>query len=259
MPSRNADSLLRSISTRYEAAMPTAPRILLVVPANNSTMEPELRALYPEMRQLDVARVKRPPRTLTVADMPAYGRSTVEAVQPFKESRPDLVIYGCTAAGFLAGPEGNGRIVGELRAATGAPVVSTSDAMIEALRHADVRRTTVVTPYLRAVNDGLANYLSASGIEVEALDSFFCETTDALGRITAEEVEAKALATVTPASTGLFIACSQLPTLTIIEPLRRRLAIPVWTSIQATAWSGARVLSGSGFQLSLLAARSAAA
>ena len=67
--------------------------------------------------------------------------------------------------------------------------------MIEALQHSGVERTAVVTPYLKPVNDGLANYLTSCGIEVETLSSFHCATTDALGRITAAEVQAKALAT----------------------------------------------------------------
>ena len=239
--------------------MANTPKVLLVVPANNTTMEPELKVLYPEASEILVARVKRPPTMLTVESIPAYGRSTIEAVTPFIPTKPDLVVYGCTAAGFLAGPAGNARMVEELARATGAPVVSTAEAMIEALRHSKVTRTAVVTPYLKAVNDGLENYLRTSGIDVECLDSFFCTTTDELGRVTVEQVEAKALATVTRESAALFIACSQLPTLSIIEPLRRRLGIPVWSSIQATAWSGARVLEGRGFRLSLLAQQARAA
>lgn len=232
--------------------MPTAPTVLLVVPANNTTMEPEIRALYPEAAEVMVARVKRPPGMLTVADIPAYGRMTIEAIEPFVVRKPTLVIYGCTAAGFLAGPDGNARIVGELKARTGAPVVSTSEAMIEALRCSNVRRTVVVTPYLHAVNDGLTRYLTACNIEVEKLDSFYCKTTDELGSITGAQVEQLAMATVSPGSQALFIACSQLPTLDIIGPLRQRLRIPVWSSIQATAWSGARVLAHDGVKLSLL-------
>lgn len=88
---------------------------------------------------------------------------------------------------------------------------------------------------------------------METLSSFHCETTDTLGRITAAQVEAMALETVKPTSQGLFIACSQLPTLSIVAPLRKRLAIPVWSSVQATALSGARLLAGKGRKLSLLA------
>lgn len=205
----------------------TAPSILLVVPANNSTMEPEIKALYPEAAEVMVARVKRPPGMLTVADIPAYGRMTIEAVEPFVAKHPTLVIYGCTAAGFLAGPEGNKQIVDDIKSRTRAPVVSTSQAMVEALRHNNVRRTVVVTPYLKAVNDGLIGYLEASDIAVDRLDSFFCQSTDELGRVSAEQVETLALATVNLDSKALFIACSQLPTLDIIGPLRRHLGIPV--------------------------------
>lgn len=232
--------------------MRAGPTILLVVPANNTTMEREIRALYPEAAEVMVARVKRPPGMLTVADIPAYGRMTLEAIEPFADKKPTLVVYGCTAAGFLAGPEGNGRIVDEIKLRTGAPIVSTSEAMIEALRHSGVKRTVVVTPYLQAVNEGLTSYLAACNITVDKLDSFYCKNTDELGRVTSGEVRELALKTVSPDSQALFIACSQLPTLDIIEPLRAHLGIPVWSSIQATAWSGARLLARDGVRLSLL-------
>jgi maleate cis-trans isomerase len=154
-----------------------------------------------------------------------------------------LVVYGCTAAGFLGGPQGNARVVAALGTKLGTTIVSTAGAMVEVLRHAGVRAMAVVTPYLPEVNDGLRAYLEHSGIEVEVLASFFCATTDALGRITAEQVLDKALATVTPRSQALFIACSQLPTLSVLPVLRARLRIPVCSSIQATAWATDRALS----------------
>jgi len=224
---------------------------LLIVPANNTTMEPEIAALCPELGRILVARVRRPMRTLSADDMAGYGEATIEAVAPFVSERPDIVVHGCTAGGFLAGPVGNARIVAELERATGAPVVSTADAMVEALRHSGVRSTTVVTPYLPSVNEGLTRYVEAGGIAVETLASFLCETTDALGAVTEPQVLAKALATVTPRSQALFIACSQLPTLNIIVPLRERLGLPVWSSIRATAWAMAHRLAAQGVRLSL--------
>ena len=230
--------------------MPKSLKALLIVPANNTTMEPEIAALCPELETILVARVRRPMRTLTADDMAGYGEATIEAVAPFVTERPAIVVHGCTAGGFLAGPAGNARIVAELERATGAPVVSTADAMVEALRHDGVRTTTVVTPYLPSVNDGLTRYVQAGGIEVETLSSFLCETTDALGAVTEPQVLEKALATVTPHSRALFIACSQLPTLNIIAPLRERLGIPVWSSIRATAWAVSRRLAMQGVAVS---------
>ena len=178
-------------------------KVLIVVPENNTTMEPEISALCPALAPIAVARVKRPARTLQLEDLPAYAEATLDAIAPVAAEPWDLVIYGCTAAGFLGGPNSDARMVERLRERTRAIVVSTAGAMIDALRSTGVSETAVVTPYLQAVNDGLRLYLESSGIQVETLNSFFCKTTAELG-------------------------------------------IPVWSSIQATAWAGAAALTNHG-------------
>jgi maleate cis-trans isomerase len=227
--------------------MPRHIRVLIVVPENNTTMEPEISALCPALAPISVARVKRPARTLQLEDLPAYAEATLDAIEPFAAEPLDLVIYGCTAAGFLGGPAGNARMVERLRERTRATVVSTAGAMIDALHGSGVTETAVVTPYLQPVNDGLCAYLESSGIKVETLNSFFCKTTAELGAITRDQVLELARRTVTPQSKSLFVACSQLPTLDVISRLRAELGIPVWSSIQATAWAGAEALGKKGF------------
>src|ERR1035441_6250118 len=51
-------------------------KALIVVPENNTTMEPEIAALCPELAPIPVARVKRPARTLLLEDLPAYPPAT---------------------------------------------------------------------------------------------------------------------------------------------------------------------------------------
>jgi maleate isomerase len=121
--------------------------------------------------------------------------------------------------------------------------------MIDALHSAGVSETAVVTPYLQPVNDGLRRYLESSGVRVEVLNSFFCKTTAELGAIRQEQVLELALQTVTPRSSSLFVACSQLPTINVVAQLRAKLGIPVWSSIQATAWAGAKVLTAQGLKV----------
>jgi maleate cis-trans isomerase len=234
--------------------MPRDIKTLIVVPANNTTMEPEIAALCPSLAPIPVARVKRPARTLLLEDLPAYAEATLDAIAPFANQQFDLVIYGCTAAGFLGGPDGNARMVERLRERTGATVVSTAGAMIDALHNACVSETAVVTPYLQPVNDGLRHYLESSGVRVEVLNSFFCKTTAELGAITQEQVLELALKTVTPRSKSLFVACSQLPTIDVVAQLRAKLGIPVWSSIQATAWAGAKALTEQGLPVDFKAA-----
>ena len=226
-------------------------RVMVVLPENNTTIEPEIAALCPALAPLAVARVKRPPRTLLLEDLPAYTDATLDAIIPFANQPWDLVIYGCTAAGFLGGPDSNARMVAALHERTGAIVVSTAGAMIDVLRADRVAETAVVTPYLQPVNDGLRHYLEASGVEVETLNSFFCKTTAELGAVTEDQVIELARRTVTRSSRSLFVACSQLPTLHAMAQLRRDFAIPVWSSIQATAWASAKAMMAKGFPVQL--------
>src|SRR5450631_3819595 len=173
--------MLSSVS--LEDFMQRNIKTLIVVPENNTTMQPEISVLCPELAPIPVARVKRPTRTLLLEDLPAYAEATLAAIEPFADRRFALVIYGCTAAGLLGGPAGNAAMVEKLRERTGAMVVSTAGAMVDVLRSEGVTNTAVVTPYLAPVNDGLRNYLQSSGISVETLNSFFCKTTKELGEI----------------------------------------------------------------------------
>ncbi len=215
-------------------------RNVLVVPAINRVMEPELNVLCPTAGPFAVARVPLPSGHLTREQLPAYAASTLQAVAPFVATAPHLVVHGCTAAGFLGGRDSNARVVEALRDATGAVVVSTAEAMIEALRSEAIDEVAVVTPYLPAVNEALAVFLTAAGIGVETLASLCCETLDALCAVTEDEVEALVLRTVTPRSKAVFIGCVALPTLGITGSLRERLGIPVWSAVGATGWAVTR-------------------
>ena len=218
-------------------------RVILVVPANNTTMEKEIQAYIPEITDLRVARIPRPHRPLTVDDLPTYRKSTLATVAPLVKDGADLVIYGCTSAGFLAGPQGDTDAVRALSDLVGAPVVSTAVALGLALQHSGLRRVDLVSPYIDWKNEMLISFLAAAGVTVAARGSFKAKDPTELGGITAEQVLQKALEVVRDDSQGLAIACVQLPTIDIIPVLTTRLARPVWSAVRAAAWAALKALS----------------
>ena len=218
-------------------------RAILVVPANNTTMEVEIRAYCPEITDLQVARIPRPHRPLTVADLPDYRKSTVATVAPLAREGADLVIYGCTAAGFLAGPHGDTEAVQALSDLAGAPVVSTAVAMGAALHHSGLHRVDLVSPYLDWKNEILIEFFAAAGVTIAGRSSFSAKNPTELGSISAEQVLQKSLEVAREDSQGLFIACVQLPTLDIIPVLMTKLQRPVWSAVRAAAWSALTALS----------------
>jgi maleate cis-trans isomerase len=212
----------------------------LMVPVNNTTMQPELLAWLPEGSSCRRIGIPRGKEMLSPATLPAYLKQATALAKEFADEDIDLVVYGCTAAGLMAGPARDAQIAADLAGVTRKPVVTTASAMAAVLDDLGVRNIALVTPYLDAVNERLLAFLEPSAIRVEVLSSFKAETVDALAAITAEEIAARAREVMRPGVEAVFIACSQLPTHSILLDLERELGVPVWSSIRATAWHAAR-------------------
>jgi maleate cis-trans isomerase len=223
--------------------MSRALRVGLMVPVNNTTMEGELAAWLPAGTSVTRIGIPRGAGLLTRETMPAYRDAAVAlAAQHFSSLTHDILAYGCTAAGFIAGPRGDAELQAELARVTGLPVVTTARAMVVALQAAGARDIAVVTPYQDEVNAQLTDFLADGGIAVKRLASFRAPDVMALGRITAEQVRGLAAATMGGDCDALFIGCSQLPTQAVLAGLAAQFARPALSSIQATAWDAERVM-----------------
>jgi len=219
-------------------------KIGLMVPANNTTMEGELLKWLPAGSSCRTIRIPRGAGMLTKETVPAYKAKALElAAQQFAGEELDMVVYGCTAAGFIYGPQGDAELAAQLAATTGKPVVTTASAMVRALQEDGAMTVAIVTPYQDHVNQQLTAFLAASDIGVKRLSSFNASTTEELGRITAEQVAQRARETMGDDCDALLIACSQLPTHAILAGLRSEMGRPVWSSIQASAWQTEKRLS----------------
>lgn len=208
----------------------------LMVPANNTTMEHELLAWLPEgssCRRLGIPRGKA---MLTPETLPDYLDEAIRLAREFRDDGIDLVVYGCTAAGFMGGPARDADVARRLGEVTRKRVITTASAMCAALQDIGARRIALITPYLDPVNAQLKHFLDPAGIAIEVLSTFRATTVDELAAITAEQIAARAREAMKPGVDAMFIACSQLPTRAIIPKLERELGIPVWSSIRATAW-----------------------
>jgi maleate cis-trans isomerase len=217
-------------------------KIGLMVPANNTTMEAELLAWLPAGAVCRTLRIPRQKGMLSREDIPAYVGQAESLAQSFAEEPLDLVVYGCTAAGILAGPERDAAIAKSLSEITGKPVVTTASSMVESLLQDEAGDIALVTPYQDAVNERLKAFLAHSDIRVRHMRSFGATNVEELGAIGAGAVAELARETVDGDCDALFIACSQLPTRAIVGPLGREFQRPVWSSIKATAWRVAQEL-----------------
>ncbi len=216
--------------------MNASPHIAMLVPANNTTMALELPRWMPPGGRYTTLRIPRSTGLLTSETLPAYCGHAVDLGASLAGTDVDLIAYGCTAAGFILGPEGDADIAQRLAQASGKPVVTTASSMISVLEQISARRIALLTPYQDDVNIRLRAFLAHYDIETVAFDSFYAADVNELGSITAEQVRERALKLASGIEAdALFIACSQLPTADVTEALQQALGIPVHSSIGATA------------------------
>ncbi|MDB5414874.1 MAG: Arylmalonate decarboxylase [Rubritepida sp.] len=210
-------------------------RIGLLVPSINTTMEPEFWRLAPRGVSVHTARIAggRHGTPEELRGMEAEARLSAKRVA---STEPSVVVYGCTSGSFFEGPAWNRMICEELTKITGAPTVTTAGAMVDCLMRHGHKKVTVVTPYVDLTNQRLKSFLAEHGIEVAELATFDMLDMFDHAKVLPEEIYRKVKETVTPDASAVFVACTQLRALEVVDILERDLGKPVYSAVQATAW-----------------------
>lgn len=222
----------------------------LMVPQDNTSMEAELLRWLPPATLCSTVRIPRGRMLLSSADVPAFVAHSMRLAEGLADGATgvsagtplDIVVYGCASVGILAGPRQDAELTAALSDTTGRPVISAAAAMVASLQHADACDIALVTPYGEAVNELLTEFLFDGEITVRRLSSFAAGTVERLGEIDAKAVAGRALEIMDEDCDGMFIACSRLPTHSILALLLREFQRPVLSSVQACAWQVRQVL-----------------
>ncbi|SIO49171.1 maleate isomerase [Burkholderia sp. GAS332] len=232
-------------------------RIGLMVPSVNTTMETEFWKLAPSGVSVHTGRISGG-RLGTPEELRSMEKEAKTAAASIANTEPDIVVYGCTSGSFFEGPEWNQRICDELGEIAKAPVITTAGAMVECVTRNRHERIDVVTPYVALTNERLKAFLSHYNVSVGNLGTFDMLDMFDHAKIQPEEVYRKVKQTVSADSTAVFVACTQVRALEVLELLEQDLGIPVYSAVQATAWLAfdklglAPVINGYGSLLSSL-------
>jgi maleate isomerase len=152
----------------------------------------------------------------------------------------DAVAYGCTSGTTLIGPQRVAELVSS--AVQTRHVAQPLTATLTGFAALDVASIGLVSPYIDSVAGPMRQTFERAGIRVPAMVSFGEELEENVARIDPASIHAAALEVgADPATQAVFLSCTNLRTLDIIEDLEQRLSKPVVSSNQALAWHMARL------------------
>ena len=216
-------------------------RIGLLATAINTVMEPEFWELAPKGVSIHTTRIPTE-REGTAETLRAMEQAALDAARVCASGEPDVVVYGCTSGSFFEGPAWNDKIVKDLSEIAGCPAVTTAGAMAASLKDGGFKRIAVVTPYVELTNERLKQFLSAYGIETVKLGTFDMLDMFDHAKILPEEVYKKTRETDCKEAEAIFIACTQVRALEVVEQLEQDLGKPVYTANQASIWEAFKIL-----------------
>jgi maleate cis-trans isomerase len=163
------------------------------------------------------------------------------AAQQLATCNPDLVVYLCTSGSFKDGDAGETAIRDRLTRLTGKPAMTTSQALLAALRHFNLRRVVLLTPYDADLTGREISWMRANGVEV--IDSHHRNIPENLDRGAQFPEESFQLARRLNwrDADGIVLSCANVRNLEIINRLERHVNRPVITSSAATTWLALRL------------------
>ena len=152
------------------------------------------------------------------------------------QTPPDVIAWVCTAGSFMKGSGHDQKLVKDMEAATGIPCTTTSTAIIAAFKELGIKKLCLVTPYPHDVNQIEKKFIEDNGVGVVKADGLDLVEIYVLANLPPNVLYRTAKAADVSESDGLFISCTGLDALDIIEPLEQDLGKPVVTSNQASYW-----------------------
>ena len=212
-----------------------AGRIGLVVPANNSVIEPELWSALPAGCAVYATRLLAK-GDLTPEAIHRMERDADGAVAALAATGVDVIAYCDMVTTFIMEPGWNEDAVRRFGEATATPCISAWTALRDALARLGAKRLAIGTPYPASIHALVPSFFEARGFEVRSH-----ATLDILAMREVPTVDAARLSAFVSnleiqGCDALVLLATDLPTFGSIAALERDLGLPLLTSNQTILW-----------------------
>jgi maleate isomerase len=150
------------------------------------------------------------------------------------DQKIDCVAYGCTSGTVAAGYDA---IKSKINLAKPESKVTTPiTAAVKALNKLSLNKISIFTPYTKTINDSVVNYFKEQNIVVNSLTYFDIESDLDIGKVDKNYLF-KVLSKIDlEDSDALFVSCTALPVLSIIDKLEKKINKIVLSSNQTLIW-----------------------
>ena len=146
----------------------------------------------------------------------------------------DCVVYGCTSGTIATGYE---KIKNKINLAKPlAKVTTPSTAALNALKKMNIKKLSIFTPYPKDLNNEVIKYFEENGFTITNNLYFDISDDIEIGKVDQKHLFDVLLNMDHKNSDALFVSCTALPVLSMIDDLEKKLEKTVLSSNQVLIW-----------------------
>ena len=209
-------------------------RIGLVIPSNNTVIEPEYWAMVPDGVSVHAARILSV--GVSPEDIEKMESNAARAVEELHAGGLDVIGYACLATSLVKGRDWSETYADAVRRETGLPATTAATATVEGLKAVGAGSVVLATPYPAHINDLVAPYIESFGIEVVAVENVDLGGSLEVCKAPPDIAERLARDADRADADAICIVATDFRTIEVIAALERDLSKPVVTTNQALLW-----------------------
>lgn len=214
-------------------------RIGLIVPANNSTLEPELWWNAPQGVAFYATRILASGR-LTPDAVRAMEPNVDRAVDELIATGVDVIVYADMVTSFIMEDDWNRTRIEAIANRAGVPCISAWTSMADALTALDVTRISLGTPYPTSIHALALPFFSGEGYQVVSDATLDIEEMSEVPEVTSDQLRDLIDSIRDIPSDVIVLLATDLPTFSEIETIERQANRPVLSSNQVIFWRALR-------------------
>ncbi|MDB6179336.1 ectoine utilization protein EutA [Paracoccus sp. Z330] len=206
-------------------------RFGLIALATDMTIEADAARLLPDDARLHVTRIAfdNPTTAENLRNTGPRLRAASALLVPGVALKG--IGFGCTSASAVLG-DGVQQAIGDR-----APIATPIAAALRGFAAMGIGKIALMTPYLHETTDLVGDHFEEHGLRVVARHSMNYADDRDMALLPADEIVNFALEANHPDAEALFISCTALPAVSVIERIEESLGKPVVSSNLALFWS----------------------
>ena len=150
----------------------------------------------------------------------------------------NTIAYGCTSGTIAIGKE---KIKEKIQIAKpGCYITTPITSAIKAINKMKIKKIAIFTPYPDSVNKSVFEYFSKEKIEVLSFSSLNLNSDAEIGKVDPNYLLEVLTKMETSSAEGIFVSCTALPVLKIIDQVETKIKKTVLSSNQTLIWDSIR-------------------